>query len=180
MSITCIAAFGSKKDKEIENLLIKKISSRYCLLNFDEKGIIQIGDGYDVLLYNSDKPKEIKVDSAIIILKEDCVFCPKIVSQNSAIIAFSENEKQISSLSNITQPVITCSGQKSTISFSSNSDDSAVITLNRAIKSLSGRIIEPLEFPIRIDGKNSLYSLMVLTAVQLMLDDFNSKLGALF
>lgn len=180
MSITCIATFGSKKDREIESLLLKKLSPRYCLVNLNDKGIAQIGKGYDVLLYSSDKTKEIEVDSAIVILKEDCTFCPKIVSKNSVIIAFSENEKQISSLAKITQPTITCSGQKSTISFSSNSDDSAVITLNRAIKSLSGRIIEPLEFPISVDGKSSLYSLMALTAVQLTLDDFNSKLGKLF
>lgn len=180
MAVTYIALIGTDRDKEIESLLIKRLSTRYCIIKTDKHQVVQVGQGYDVVLYASDSVREITLDSVIVILKKDCSYCPKILSKNSTIIAFAENEKQISALSKITQPVITCSGQKSTISFSSNSDEGAVITLNRRIKSLSSRVIEPLEFPIYVENGYSLYSFMALTATQLMLDDFNSKLGKLF
>ena len=184
MAITCIATIGDKNDKEIESLLTKKLSSRYCIISVGENKILQKGTGYDILLCSLENVEQISLDSAIIILKEKCEICPKIVSKNSVIIAFAENTRQIAALSDVGLPVITCSGQKSTIAFSSNSDEGAVITLNRRIKSLSGRVIEPLEFPISMQGErvsdNSLYSFMALTAAQLMLDDFNSKLGKMF
>jgi len=59
---------------------------------------------------------------------------------------------------------------KSTLSIASISEESAVVSLQRELRSLSGQIIEPHDIKIKVTGRIEGYTVMVLCAILLMAD----------
>lgn len=137
------------------------------------------GNGYELLLLG-DYVTDIHTENAIILLGGDYYtvkFRPRF---DSVIICDASNGLQISALSKLSNNVITCGGDKSIISYTSCTQENVVVSLNRCITALSGRVIEPLEIPIKLQGSANLYDVMAVTALRLLLDDCNSDIGELY
>jgi hypothetical protein len=76
---------------------------------------------------------------------------------------------------------VTCGlSQKDTITFSSLESDRAVISLQRKLKALDGREIEPVELPVRCDLTYREYPLLAAVAVLLLTGVQTPKDGLIF
>ena len=111
-------------------------------------------------------------------MKKNGVIPASLPADITAIIN-ADNEEQLKSVQRHGIKAITCGAcDTSTVSFSSETDETIVISLNRSITALSGKNIQPLEIPAEKGGADR-YSLMSYMALRLILDDYNSDLGRL-
>lgn len=177
--MTAIFICGAKEDRDFEELFKEILSENYRITYVKDNSLYQWGGGYELVAVDFDRFGEISAEKPIFLLKKDCV--PEFdFPENSTVIAFSENEKQLLSLKN--QPVhpITCGFCKTdSFSYTSLSDENIVVSLNREITAFSGKKMQPLELPLEIPKGVELYSVIAFTALRIMLDDYNSEIGEL-
>ena len=175
--MTDIFLTGNTDDNEIEMLIKSRLSKTYTLNYIKENRFYETGSGYNLIIFENENPI-ISTVSGVLMMKEYGNI-PEDVPKNITAIVNSDNEEQIKAVQKKHIPVITCGTcNKSTISFTSETDEKLMISLNRSVTALSGKIIEPLEIPVEKGGAKR-YSLMSYTALRLLLDDFNSDLGKL-
>lgn len=177
--MTAIFICGASGDRDFEMLFREILSENYRITYIRDKSVYQWGGGYELIAADFDGYGEIYAEKPVFLLKKDCV--PDFAfPENSTVIAFSENEKQLTALKN--QPIhpITCGfGKTDSFSYSSLSDERIVVSLNREITALSGKKMQPLELPLEIPKGVELYSVIAFTALRIMLDDYNSEIGEL-
>ena len=102
-----------------------------------------------------------------------------VIAKVSDVIGFGKPAAHRRILRERSVPTVACGlSDTATISFTSETDDTLMVSLNRELTALSGKIIEPLEIPVEKRGADN-YSLMSFTALRLLLDDFDSELGKL-
>lgn len=66
---------------------------------------------------------------------------------------------------------ITCgTSSKDTLSLASISDNQAVVSLQRSLRTLSGMVIEPADFTIRLTGHYNVFSILAYCAILLLLE----------
>lgn len=179
--MTTVIICGEKNDGKISRLAFDRLCESFCVVSFGNYCVFCKGEGYEIAVFETEKLNLADIDGAIVILKGG--FVPQNIKLNNSavIIASAENSDQLAALSNLGSSVITCGkGRKNTVSFTSRSDDGAVIAVNRRLVSLSGRTIEPLEIPVSFDGDYGLYDIMALTVLELLLDDKKSKNAKLY
>jgi len=175
--MTNIFVTGPMNDNEIGYLIKSRLSKSYTISYIKEDSFYKIGNGYDLVVFESKSPV-INTDSGIILLKENGII-PDNISSNITAIINADNEEQLKAVQRNHIRVITCGTcNTATVSFTSETEDSIMISLNRALTALSGKEIEPLEIPTEKGGA-SRYSLMSYIALRLLLDDYNSELGKL-
>lgn len=175
--MTDIFVTGNKEDHELETLIKTRLKDNYTITYINDNRFIETGNGYNLIFYDSEKP-DINVKNSILLMKEYGSIPMNLPNDITAIIN-SDDENQLMAIKEKKIKALTCgTSGKSTISFSSESEDTIVISLNRSITALSGKTIQPLEIPVekREAGR---YSLMSYTALRIILDDFNSELGKL-
>ncbi|MCM1487374.1 MAG: hypothetical protein NC203_03315 [Firmicutes bacterium] len=177
--MTNIFITGDETDNSFKLLLEGILSETYRITYIKNNSAFQWGKGYELLAADFPKFGKIEVDNPVFLLKKDCVpdfeFPP-----NATVIACSENGKQIKTLKDGSLHVITCGfGKTDSFSYSSLSDDSMVVSLNRELTAFSGKKIQPLEVPVTIPKEADTYSVIAFTALRILLDDFNSEIGEL-
>ena len=177
--MTAIFICGEKGDRDFEILFRDILSENYRITYIRDNCVYQWGGGYELMAADLESYGEIFVEKPLFLLKKDCV--PHYAfPKDSMVIAFSENEKQLTALKN--QPIhpITCGfGKTDSFSYTSLSDENIVVSLNREITALSGKKMQPLELPLEIPKGVELYSVIAFTALRIMLDDYNSEIGEL-
>ena len=73
-------------------------------------------------------------------------------------------------------PLITCGpSQKDTFTYSSCTDDNIVVSLQRSIKTLSNKSIEPFEILVKHDNQYDIYSSLAYMAIRTEFDDFENN-----
>ena len=176
--MTTIFICGEAEDNGFATLLKNRLSKTYRITYVKNNSVSQWGKGYELLALELSEIKSVETDSPVFLLKKSCV--PDFdFPENGAVIAFSENEEQIKSLKNSSAHVITCGfGKTDTFSYSSLSDESVVVSLNRELTAFSGKKIQPLEIPLELQGTD-VYSMIAFTALRILLDDFDSEIGEL-
>ena len=179
MIVTAIFICGKSNYNDFFKLFKEILSNNYRITYIKDNSVYQWGNGYELISTDFDDYCHISAENPVFLLKKDCV--PNFrFPDNSTVIAFSENERQLSALKN--QPIhpITCGFVKTdSFSYTSLSDEKIVVSLNREITALSGKKMQPLELPIEIPGGVELYSVIAFTALRIMLDDYNSEIGEL-
>lgn len=175
--MTDIFVTGSTKDRELEELIKKRLSESYTITYINHNSFLKTGSGYNLIVFDSEKPC-INVNGSVLLMKENGTI-PENLPDDITAIVNADNENQLRAIQKSGVKAITCGTcNTSTISFSSETDDTLVISLNRSITALSGKSIQPLEIPAEKGGAKR-YSLMSYTALRLILDNFNSELGRL-
>lgn len=91
------------------------------------------------------------------------------VPDNAQVIAGGDDAELLKRLSKRKISVITCGGAKDSISYTSNSDDDIVVSVQREIESYNGRKYEPFEVPLQKLPCESEYSAMAYVAVKALL-----------
>lgn len=175
--MTDIFVTGNKKDTEMEELIKNRLSKSYTVTYISRSGFSKSGSGYNLIVLDSDKPA-INVDGSILLMKENGTVPENLPTDITAIIN-ADNETQLKAVQKKGIRTVTCgTSTTATISFSSETEERLTISLNRGITALSGKAIEPLEFPLEKEIYNR-YPLMSFAALRLLLDDFDSELGKL-
>ena len=177
--MTVIAVIGKKDDCTLEALIKEQLSETYCITYIKGNSLSHYGKGYELLFFESEKPAIYGCDSCLVILKQDSVLPDSLKASGIAVIN-SDRIEQIKSAERSRIKTVTCGiSPTATISFTSETEETLLISLNRSITALSGREIEPLEIPVRKNGRDS-YSLMSFVALRLLLDDYGSDIGRLY
>jgi len=183
--MTIVSVIGKSTDKALEEIILSQLIKTYQVTYIKNKSLVQAGSGYEIIVCDTPELKSLYINECIIVLKNGGLVPEIPLPEKSIIIASSENLEQLKALKNTNLNVITCGvNEKDTLSCSSITTDSVVISLNRQITAFSGRKIQPLEIPLRLEGMppktfNDVYYPIAFTALRLILDDFNSELGTL-
>ena len=178
--LTTVFILGNN-GSELQSLVLSQLSQRYRVTFVDKDGVISKGNGYELLFVATGKISVAQVDNSAVILEKNALTTLDAFPESTCVIAFSENEKQIRMLKNSSCKIYTCGfHEQDTFSYTSLCDDNVVVSLNREITALSGKKIQPLEFPLEIPKGADVYSVMAFTALRLLLDDFNSEIGDLY
>lgn len=177
--MTPIFITGKETDNSFETLLKTVLSETYRITYIKNNSAFQWGRGYELLALDCPFYDEIQAENPVFLLKKDCVPCFDF-PEKAMVIACSENEEQLKALKDKGLHVITCGfGKRDSFSYSSLSDESMVVSLNRELTAFSGKKIQPLEVPVKIPQGVDVYSVIAFTALRILLDDFNSEIGEL-
>ncbi len=170
------------RNNQLCDYAMQVLSKSYFVRSTDGQSLVQKGSGYLLYIIRTEHITQINSDSCVVILGENEQYGNiKTDCQKMYVIANSLCDSQITSLKNCACPVITC-GSKSvdSVSFTSICDEIVTVSLNRSVTALSGRSVQPLEIPVHYDNEESIYNVLSVTALRILLDDFNSELGKLY
>ena len=178
--MTVIAIIGQKEDNSLERLIKEQLSKTYQITYMKNNSLSRFGKGYELLFFESEKPEIDSCDGCLAVLKSEGILPEGINTRGIAVIN-SDRIEQVKSAEKTGIKTVTCGiSPTSTISFTSETEETVLISLNRSITALSGREIEPLEIPVRKNGIDT-YTLMSFVALRLLLDDYGSEdIGKLY
>lgn len=176
--MTEIIVIGDEHDTALEKLIKGSLSATYRILYIKGSSFSDTGAGYELVIHDSERPRLCGVHSSVIVAKRSAVL-DGVIPADSTVIVSADRRAQLDAVRKSGACAVECGlSHTSTVSFSSESDDTLVISLNRSMRALSGKEIQPLEFPVKKRGADS-YTLMSFTALRLLLDDRESSLGKL-
>ena len=176
--MTEIIVIGDERDTALEKLIKGCLSATYRILYIKGNSFSDTGAGYELVFHDSERPRLHGVHSTVIVAKRSAVL-DGVLPADCTVIVSADRQAQLDAVRKSGAFAVECGlSPTSTVSFSSESDDTLVISLNRSMRALSGKEIQPLEFPVDKRGADS-YTLMSFTALRLLLDDRESELGEL-
>ena len=176
--MTEIIIIGDGNDTALEKLIKSTLSATYRVVYIKEHTMTDIGSGYELVCFDSRRPVLPGVQDAVVIAKRSAVLLPELPKSCTVIIDSDKPGQTASALKNGTAAIDCGFSPTATVSFTGETEEQLVISLNRSITALSGREIQPLEIPCPKRGADT-YTLMSFTALRLLLDDFDSDLGQL-
>ncbi len=113
------------------------------------------------------------VDNSIIILT-GAYACPVIKGSATIILNSGSTSGLLPPTAGTKLRLISCGlSSKDTLTLSSFTADSAVVSLQRSITSLSGAIVEPGDYPISIGATIDQFSILASVAVLILTDNTN-------
>ena len=176
--MTDIFIVGSSGSGKIGQLVRNRLSETYDITYFCGNRIERFGTGYNLLVFDCEAPILSGISGGIVLLEQGGRL-PEALPKNCTAIINSDDKAHRRILRARGIPTVACGlSDTATISFTSETDDTLMVSLNRELTALSGKKIEPLEIPVQKCGADN-YSLMSFTALRLLLDDFDSELGKL-
>ncbi|MCH5323669.1 MAG: hypothetical protein J1E39_00505 [Eubacterium sp.] len=168
-------------DTKLSEYIAREMSKNYFVRYLRGTKLTESGSGYMLDILSTESLTHICCQSAVVILGEGVEPEFNELSGKLTFIADSLDTKQLTALSRCNHPVITCGTfEKDTVSYTSITEDSVTVSLNRKVTALSGRSVQPLEFPVRMTHGYEIYHCLAVTALRILLDDFDSDLGKLY
>ena len=150
--MTEIIVIGDGHDTALERLIKDTLSDTYRVLYIKGNSFSDTGSGYELVVHDSEEPRLYGIHSSVIIAKRSAVLSDAIPSDCTAIVS-ADRPAQLEAVRRSGACAVECGrSPTSTVSFSSESEDTLVISLNRSMTALSGREIQPLEFPVAKHG----------------------------
>lgn len=165
---------------ETEKLLRENLSENYCVNYIKSNSFSRFGKGYELICIESENMSIDNIGTAVILIRGGSSL-PDIrtIPEGSVAIVDADSPEQLRVAEALGIYTVTCgTAASSTVSYTGESDEYLTVSLNRSISALSGRMIEPLEIPVKKLGCNR-YTIMSVTALRLILDDCNSELNGL-
>lgn len=176
--MTEIVVIGDEHDTALGRLIKETLSMTYRVLYIKGNCFSDSGSGYELVVHDCPSPRLDGLRSPVIVAKRNASL-PCSLPDGCTAIVNADRHDQLDAVQRSGAFAVECGiSPTSTVSFSSESDDTVVISLNRSLRALSGREIQPLEIPVTKNGSD-IYTLMSFTALRLLLDDFESELGRL-
>ncbi|MBP3855029.1 MAG: hypothetical protein IK990_05360 [Ruminiclostridium sp.] len=176
--MTEIIVIGDPEDTALEQLIRRELSSTYRVLYIKGSEISAAGTGYELAVIDCCSPVITGINAPVIVAKRSAGL-PQTLPRSCTAIINSDDPGQLRAAERNGVFTVDCGiSPTSTVSFSSETEDTLMVSLNRSLRALSGREIQPLEIPVSKRGADD-YTLMSFTALRLLLDDFNSRLGEL-
>ncbi len=161
------------EDKKITKLLISKLEGLYNIIYqtpykitcYRVQNVTQ-----EILIVETDSIRFIETKNTILIFKNNINKSIDLsIENNIYIIVFSQNNKAIKFLHNSKLPNIITYGYRVTDSLTSSSfnDNQKTICLQRQVKSITNKVIEPFEFTIT--ESNDILDLLPVYGVEILL-----------
>lgn len=176
--MTDIFLIGNKGNDKIGRLIRDRLSETYEITYICGNNAERFGAGYKLLVFDCEAPVFFGISCGIALFKSGVIGCADLPKNCTAIIN-ADDPFHRKLLGSREIPTVACGlSSTATVSFTSETDDVLVVSLNRELTALSGKTIEPLEIPVKKCGVDN-YTLMSFTALRLLLDDFDSELGNL-
>ena len=172
-----LVLLGSLTDRRVGQALKDLVSNRLRFLHICGSKLDLSGTAPDFLIYETDTLEHLPVDTGILICKETlrqpgvslCHVEWPACYQNMIGILSSEDTAGAQLFQQMELTTITCGlSGKDSLTLSSITSDSAVICLQRTIRSLSGQEIDPGEIPVTLNRPIDRYSLLAAVAVALL------------
>ncbi|HHW46639.1 MAG TPA: hypothetical protein GXX17_07010 [Clostridiales bacterium] len=166
--MTTVILYGNAQDSVYDD--INSLMSNYGITTFDGEKLSQNNGGGDFLFIKRSEPLILDLPKGIIVFlnKIDKVFNLKIPKGFTAITR-SENSAALKVLKTIGINAITCGmASVDTLTLSSVLEDSVLVSLQREIQTLSGKTLEPAEFPIKVSKSYSEYGILAACGILLL------------
>lgn len=125
----------------------------------------------DFLVLETNTAAEINFENTIVVFRDefDAERLQKL-HPNATAIVNSQNMRAIELIKKIGVKAVTCGhSSKDTITFSSYTDDTIVISIQRAMQAMHGDEVEPFDLPVRIQSKIDLYSVLSFAGALVLL-----------
>ncbi len=173
----CICFVEKKGNNSIRQDVLNKLKQNFTIFWVDNKYSFEEGNGQTIAVLNSKNFKELKTNKCLLIFDDNAgMNVPEITCENIVAVVNSSNSFLIKELGKIGVPVLTCgSSQKDTFTYSSFSENEIVVSLQRAIATLSGKIVEPFEIPVNHSEDSSIYSVLAYIAICTEFDYFEKN-----
>lgn len=165
--IISIIIVGDLEDASIGNFFFENLSKQFSVSYFSNGRFLESGIGQEIMLYETDKIAQCNFKNCVMIIKKQCSIniCNEFESNTVAIVS-SEQQNHLKLLSKLNLRTITCgSSSKDTVTFSSKNDDEIVISLQRAISTINGEIIEPFEMPMKKSIEDDDFTLLAYVSL---------------
>ncbi len=169
-----IILFGEKSDMQIS------IQLRRILKNYGGYIYVHAGEVFEkaegtprFLLYECDERDTLDLDQGIVVFKSKISLLTKNPQLSSGVISVveSENKTALFLLNHTENRAMTCGmSPRDTLTLSSFDDNSASISRQREIQTLSGRSIEAGETTVKFTAPLAEYTLLAAYAVLLLSD----------
>ena len=170
--MTTVLLYGSNGDK-ISNEICNFLAT-FGILRITEKKIFSNTATPKFVVIESGNFQNVHIENGIIVIvgKIDNGAELKLNGDFKGIV-FSLDKEALQILKRAEVPTITCGmAEEDTLSLSSIKEDSAIICVNRKIKTLSGEFIEPQEHKINVKIKTTDYAVLAASAILMCSNEF--------
>lgn len=119
-----------------------------------------------------------QMGNGIVVFKQGLSYFQKgyNIPKNFFAVVDPENEEAVAMLRKNCMQTITCGlSQKDSVTFSSINQDGAVVSLQRGLVRLDGKLTEPEEVPVKFNSSHSQYAVLAAVAVLLLSGAVNSE-----
>lgn len=162
-----IVLLGRSNDRKLHTFLEKNLRKTFPLISLSS-GSYSADMDAEIALLDDGSITSINASDTLIIVKQNSGHIPemKIQSEKTVIIVPSECKDAIDFAAGISLPTITCGlGSKDSFTFSSLAADEAVISIQRTVTTFTDTLIEPSEFPVKLDEPADSYDLLCLAVI---------------
>lgn len=168
-----IVILGEVDDTRIASILSHKIGSKYNMMQIYEDTFEQTGDISDYLVIDSKHIHQVQAQRSIVIFKDNFKLSHKIcIHKDAVVVVNADNRRIIDMISEYDIQVATCGlSAKNTFTLSSNQEDSVVVALQHSIRTLNGKMIDPMEIPVKNTNKLDNFTILATVATLILTDN---------
>lgn len=167
-----VIIFSNRKNKLLDEII--EILT-VCGADFLCDKSVNYADGYfTVAIFY--KPINIKIKKGIVLILDDIQkFENQILPDNLIGICDNTNYKSIKIFEKNKISVVTCgNNNKNTITISSINQNNLVITLQRILETVNGKLLQPADYKITVKKQYSSTAILISTAI-LLINDIEPK-----
>lgn len=167
--MTNIILLGDLNDDSVSKVLVPALK-RYGGVKYVSRACIYESTGSpDFFLCDCELLPELKFSNGIILFKNSVLEQKDIcIPEDFINIIETKNARAEAMLQSINAVALSCGcGPKDTLSIAGLGNDSAALSLQRNIKTLSGEIIEPRDFNVNFSEKRSPHQILSVCAALL-------------
>lgn len=159
---------GESWGGKLERFFSINLARRYCVTTVSGSSLSETGNGDPLLLLETPRLARCVCSDTLVICQPEGRMRRR-VPPGVPVIVSSDDTEQLNLLSKLKIPVFTCGlSSKDTFTFSSKSEESAVVSLMRRVTTLYGHSLDPLELPITFPSGMEDFPLLSYTASLLL------------
>lgn len=169
---------GNPLDLSISEALIPALSLYGGLCFSSMERVLECGVSTRYFLYENERVPKINMPRGILLFKNSIhQKGPVHIPDGFLCVLESQNRKAAELLQGTHATVITCgTGSKDTLSIAGLESSCASVSLQRNLVTLSGNVLEPHDFNVKLSKPRSPYQILFVSAV-LLISDINSEQG---
>ncbi len=165
---------GEPRSEKLERFLTETLSRHFSLTACTGPRAFSAGSGRPLLLLSPPELSAADLGGGLFLARNGSRLPQNLrLPADAVVIVSSEEEEQLRQLARLRVQTVTCGlSCKDTVTFSSKSEESAVISLMRAVRGLSGEAMEPIDLPVAFPRQTGDYPLLACAAVLLLAGAF--------
>jgi len=168
--LTVVVVAQDNPESHFWSMLLSILAPNFSVVSTENKKIITPPADGDLLLCDARSVSDLRCDTAVILYKDVVQLKTKIHAVREAVaVVDARKQELLTCVSETGLNAITCGlSTRDTITLSSIDVDSAVVNLQRSMSCFDGRVLEPQEIPLKLEGPVDNFALMAASAVYLL------------